>query len=130
MAAQWQHRKLMNKITSGSSPTNSLQKLTRLNPIPKFAYVILTRQNSYVSVVGEAEVVTDPAKIKELWNPTLKAWFPKGLDDPKLALLKVKALSAEYWDATSSTMQIAYNMVKSTLTGHYDQGDHGKVDLQ
>jgi general stress protein 26 len=32
-------------------------------------------KNSYVSVSGKAELVRDPAKIRELWRPMLKAWF-------------------------------------------------------
>ena len=45
--------------------------------------------NVYVSVSGRAAVVKDRQKIEELWNPILKAWFPEGLDDPTLCLLKV-----------------------------------------
>ena len=45
---------------------------------------------SYVSLSGTAQVVRDKAKAKELWNPFVKAWFPKGLDDPNLALLRVQ----------------------------------------
>jgi general stress protein 26 len=30
---------------------------------------------SYVSISGRAEVVTDKAKARELWNPYLKAWL-------------------------------------------------------
>src|SRR3978361_2088143 len=44
--------------------------------------------NRYVSVSGTGRIVTDRAKIKELWSPVLKAWFPKGIDDPEIALLK------------------------------------------
>jgi general stress protein 26 len=50
----------------------------------------------YVSVSGTARLVRDPRKIKELWNPAYKAWFPQGLDDPELALLRVEAERAEY----------------------------------
>jgi general stress protein 26 len=34
----------------------------------------------------------------------MKAWFPDGLDDPDLALLRVHVEAAEYWDSPSSTM--------------------------
>src|SRR5918912_1162828 len=44
----------------------------------------------YVSVSGRAQLVRDPAKVKELWGPAYKAWFPKGPDDPELALLRVE----------------------------------------
>lgn len=31
------------------------------------------------------------------------SWFPKGLDEPDIALLKVVLLKAEYWSATKAT---------------------------
>jgi general stress protein 26 len=56
----------------------------------------------YVSLSGTAELVQDRAKIQELWLPELKAWFPQELDEPDIALLKVTASKAEYWDAPAS----------------------------
>src|SRR3954464_1882509 len=44
---------------------------------------------TYVSVSGKASVVQDRAKAERLWSPSYKAWFPMGLDDPTLALLKI-----------------------------------------
>lgn len=38
---------------------------------------------------------------KELWKPMLRIWFAIGENDPNLALLKVDATQAEYWDARS-----------------------------
>ena len=55
----------------------------------------------YVSVSGDAEIVQDRAKMEELWSALYKAWFPKGLDDPDLCLLKVEVNNAEYWEAPS-----------------------------
>src|SRR5919112_3962266 len=43
----------------------------------------------YVSVSGTCEVTRDRAKMQELWNPVFKAWFPNGLDEPNIGLLKV-----------------------------------------
>ena len=57
----------------------------------------------YISVSGRARLVQDRSKAEELWNPAFKAWFPQGLDDSQLALLKVEVDHAEYWDAPSST---------------------------
>jgi general stress protein 26 len=86
--------------------------------------------NTYVSVSGTAELVQDKAKIEELWNPILKAWFPKGLEDPTLCLLKVTVEQAEYWDASSSTLVQIVGFVKALVTGQQaDGGDHGKVNL-
>lgn len=54
--------------------------------------------HTYVSVSGTAVVLNDRGKMKELWSPVYKAYFPEGLDDPKLRLLKVHVSEAEYWE--------------------------------
>src|SRR4051812_22524785 len=84
--------------------------------------------NAYVSVSGTARLVTDKAKVKELWNPAYKAWFPKGTEDPDVALLRVDVEGAEYWDAPSSAMAHLYGMAKAAVTGRpANVGDHKKV---
>jgi len=40
--------------------------------------------------------VRDEATAKELWNVFAQAWFPEGVDDPHLALLRVDIEQAEY----------------------------------
>lgn len=73
--------------------------------------------NTYLSLCGDAEIVEDPEKEKELWNPLLKAWFPEGLDDPRLVLIRVKIHSFEYWDNTSSALVLLVGFAKAVLTG-------------
>ncbi|MCY7353176.1 MAG: pyridoxamine 5'-phosphate oxidase family protein [Cytophagaceae bacterium] len=86
--------------------------------------------NTYVCLSGEAELVTDRQKMEELFNPMVRAWFPKGLEDPDLALLKVSSQEAEYWDSSSSKMVTAFNVLKALVTGtEYKEGEHGKVKL-
>ncbi len=86
--------------------------------------------NAYVSVSGTAEIVHDKAKMEELWNPVLKAWFPKGLDDPHICLMKVNAEQAEYWDSSSSTFVQIFGFVKAMATGQRaDGGENEKVNL-
>ncbi len=85
----------------------------------------------YVSISGRANLVRDRAKAKELWNEPLKAWFPKGPEDPDLALLKVDTEKAEYWDTPSSTMVHLIGYVKATLTGEpYHPGTNEKITLE
>lgn len=85
----------------------------------------------FVSVSGRAVLVTDPAKIRELWTPYLKAWFPKGIDDPELALLKVSVEKAEYWEGPASKIVQLLGFAKAALTGQqYDVGEHEKLNLQ
>ena len=86
--------------------------------------------NRYVSISGRAEVVKDRAKIEELWNPVLKAWFPEGVDDPSLCLLKIPVEQAEYWDAPSSRIVQLFEMVKAIATGtEADYGENEKIKL-
>jgi general stress protein 26 len=89
-----------------------------------------TTRDRYVSVSGTGRVVRDRTKIHELWDPTLKAWFPKGVDDPDIALLCVSVSKAEYWDTPNKRMVQLVGFVKSVLTGEpYRPGGHEKIDL-
>jgi general stress protein 26 len=86
--------------------------------------------STYVSVSGRAEIVRDRAKMEELWSPILKAWFPEGLDDPHLCLLKVTAEQAEYWESSSGKVVQLLGFVKAIATGEQaDWGENRKVDL-
>ena len=86
--------------------------------------------NLYVSVSGKAQITDDRAKEEELWNPTLKAWFPDGLDDPHLTLIRVSTDQAEYWDSPSSNMVQLYGFVKAAVTGEKaDPGENEKLNL-
>jgi general stress protein 26 len=59
-------------------------------------------EQQYVSISGTAELVEDRNKMRELWKPELQTWFPKGLDEPDIALLKVNINQVNYWDSVSS----------------------------
>ncbi len=113
-------------LTSRSShKTEELQKHPNVN----VSYADAKAQ-SYVSVVGTASLVDDPAVKEDLWSPIAKAWFPKGLEDPDLTVLKVQIKEAEYWDSSSSKMVQAYHIAKALITGEQsDEGDHGKVTM-
>jgi general stress protein 26 len=84
----------------------------------------------YVSITGRGAIVDNRAKAKELWTEAMRTWFPKGVDDPDLILIKVHAERAQYWDAPSSAVVYAYGYVKARLTGERpDPGESGKVRL-
>lgn len=88
------------------------------------------KDQKYVSVSGTGELVRDRAKIEELWNPLFKAWFPQGLDDPDLALLKVSVQKAEYWDSPSSKAVRLFGFAKALVTGKQigNPGDNAKIE--
>jgi general stress protein 26 len=86
--------------------------------------------NTYVSVSGRAEMSKDRAKMEELWNPILKAWFPDGLDDPDICLMKVTAEKGEYWEASSGKLVELYSFAKALVTGQQaDYGENRKLEL-
>ncbi len=85
---------------------------------------------NYVSLSGTASLVRDGGAITEHWSEVMRTWFPKGKDDPDIALLKVHVTQAEYWDAPNSTMLHAYGYVKAALTGQSPQpGGNEKITL-
>ena len=86
--------------------------------------------NVYVSVSGRARLVNDREKAKELWNPFYRTWFPEGLNDPDLVLLKIEVDRAEYWDAPNGIVTHLFGVVKAMATGQRpDMGDHQKLRL-
>lgn len=90
-----------------------------------------TRTQTYVSFSGTARIVRDKAKIKELYKPVLNAWFPKGTEEPDIALLEVTAEKAEFWDSPSGFIATTVGLIKSAATGTPpgQMGDHEKVAL-
>jgi general stress protein 26 len=90
-----------------------------------------TSADSYVSVAGTASVIDDIAKKQQLWSKMVEAWFPKGINDPDLALVRVKISHADYWDVKSSKLVQLYKMAKAAITGKppTDMGEHAEVKM-
>lgn len=110
--------------SSNSHKANEIERTPNVN-----VSFIDTDQQHYVSISGDAELVRDKQKIKELWKPVLKAWFPDGPDQPDVALLKVKVKKAEYWDTPSSTIAQAISFVSAIFTGkQVEMGENKKLD--
>jgi len=84
----------------------------------------------YVSVSGHATIVHDPARMKALWNPTYRAWFPGGPDDPDSAVLTVHIDRVEYWDVPSSRLVRLWGVVRALATGEVaEAGDHQTIEF-
>ncbi len=86
----------------------------------------------YVSVFGTAEIVRDKDRIVEKWSEPLRAWFPGGSDDPRIALIRVHPIKGEFWDGPSSTVLHLYGYVRAAVTGQppSDLGEQEKVNLR
>ncbi|MBB5233288.1 pyridoxamine 5'-phosphate oxidase family protein [Deinococcus budaensis] len=89
------------------------------------------QKNLWVNVTGTAEVVDDRAKMQELWEAPLKAFFPDGVDDPNLTLLKVTPARAEYWDGPSSSIGRIVAFARTLASGgKTPPGKDVKLDLE
>ncbi len=108
---------------------NVSQKVDEIEQNKQISLAIMSEsKNIYLMIHGKAELSYDYSKMKELWNPFMKAWFPEGLEDPDIILIKVIPSEASYWDSSASKMVVLFNMVKAIVTGkEYNEGKHGKI---
>ena len=90
----------------------------------------------YVSVSGHAHVTQDKSMIHELYKPDWKAWLGDeggerdgGPDDPRIALIEVKADSAYYLKSTAPRLVALFEVAKAIVTGNPPKaGDMGELD--
>jgi len=63
------------------------------------ALAILTSKDHelFATVGGNLVRERDPGTIERLWNPWVAAWFPGGINDPKVRLLRMDTTGAEIW---------------------------------
>ena len=66
--------------------------------------------------------------MKELWSPVYKAYFPEGLDDPALRLLKVNVHKAEYWES-HGLIRTAIGFVKALAGQEAEMGENERLNL-
>ena len=89
-------------------------------------------RNTYVVINGMASLVKDKAKMEHLFNSTVKSFFPKGLDDPSLALLRVKPYEAEYWTNHQDEGMLRFMGILGSspvADEELHHGEHGKINL-
>lgn len=86
-------------------------------------------KNTFITVNGKAKLINDQVRKEAYFSPAVKAWFPDGLEDPRLILISVEPETAEYWEGTSKVV-VAFNMLKAIVTGdEYDAGKHDKINF-
>ncbi len=103
--------------------------------IPRQVLVVCQKDHSrYLSLSGSAELVSSPAKVRELWKESYRSWFPRGAEDPELVLIAVRPEEAEYWDNRGlNGVRYAFESIKAYATGSRPQvqegEQHGRVPL-
>jgi general stress protein 26 len=75
------------------------------------------KDGAYLQLLGSASIVEDREKLKELYTTLQRTWFPKGVDDPDITLVRFDATEGNYWDSHNSLMRLAVAFAKSILIG-------------
>lgn len=91
--------------------------------------VSLSSDDAWVSLAGRAELVDDLERLKEYWSPSVEAWFPDGPEDPAVTLLRVDAISGEYWGSAGGRTSTLISLITSKLTGKTYEPRNEKLDL-
>jgi general stress protein 26 len=107
---------------------------TKLKEIASGASASLLFQSdaagAYLQLVGRATEDRDAAKMAELYTPRVTTWFPGGLADPHLTLVRFDAERGSFWDTPGGIVRALAAFTKAILTGTPAAvGAKGAVDL-
>lgn len=81
--------------------------------------------SQFVSIYGEADILTDDKSIETAWTPLAKAWYPGGKDDIFVTAIKVHPIEAHYWDTKNGKMISLIKMAAAAITGKAMDPDNG-----
>jgi general stress protein 26 len=127
---------LLERLEPGGSLTFlthlSSQKVHEVARDPRVNVSFVSdKGDHYVSVSGVGAATHDPARMHDLWNPTYRAWFPHGPDDPDCAILTIDIEQIEYWDVPTSRLVRLWCAVKALVTGQVvEAGEHQTRELR
>ena len=113
-------------LTRGSSE--------KVSEVEEDRHVTLTfaepKDSKYVTLKGAGTISNDRAKIKDLWSPMYKAWFPGGEDDPDIAVMRVDVRTADYWEASASKLVVmAKYAIAAASGGSVPVGESGHITV-
>jgi general stress protein 26 len=77
----------------------------------------------FLSLTGVGELVRERTKLEELWATEVEAWFPLGLNDPNLTLLRFSPARAEFWT-------VKHDIGARKPERRSDFWEHDKLELQ
>jgi|SRR5687767_3040448 len=106
----------------------------KIREIERDPRVYLSFQNEqehrYLQLAGTATLVTDRSKMRELYSPDVKAWFPDGVDDPHLLLIRIDVTNGTFWESPGGVVHVLASLTKSVVTGTPGKsGRSGTIDL-
>jgi general stress protein 26 len=75
---------------------------------------VLFTEKSHVSLSGRAEIVENDLKKKVYWDKTEEKFFETTYEDPEIVMIKIDALSAEFWDSVSRMPSVFKTVIPLT----------------
>ncbi|TID22231.1 U3 small nucleolar RNA-associated protein 22 [Venturia nashicola] len=89
----------------------------------------ITSGGEWASISGKAEIVSDRETVRKYYSQQLKAWLGDlgdgkhdgGPDDPRIVLIKVKAVTAQYAISNRTAVGSLIEVAKGTITGEAAQ---------
>ncbi len=73
--------------------------------------------SDFLELNGHAVVSYDRKKIEELWDPTAKAWFAGGIDDPGISVIQFIPDTGYYWDNKHGNTIAGIKVLISAVSG-------------
>jgi general stress protein 26 len=94
----------------------SSAKVGQVATASRVAVTFAGPDGTYLAIAGQATASQDRAMVARLWNPTYRAWFPSGVDDPDITVLRVTMDHADYWEAPTSRVVRLIQAIKAVVT--------------
>jgi general stress protein 26 len=107
-------------------------KVSEIEHDPR-ALVTFQGHARYVSAVGGIHIVKDKFEIRQMWQESWRVWFPHGLDDSSICLLRFEIYQGEYWNmAGASGVKYLFEAARAYLSGRQpvlDTAQHACVEM-
>ena len=78
---------------------------------------------AWISISAIARTVRDRDELKRIWKPEWSAWLPGGPEHADAALLKLRVVNAQYWEATGGRARVLYDELKAAIRGEPASGE-------
>jgi general stress protein 26 len=104
---------------SESGKTDDLKAASEVN------IGFLNSSGEWASISGKADIVSDREAVRKHYSPSLKAWLGDlgdgkhdgGPEDPRIILIKVKAITAQYAISKRTAVGSLVEVAKGVVTG-------------
>lgn len=93
--------------------------------------VMLQSSTTYVSLQGTAAISNDRERIKALYSPAWKIWYPEGPEQADIRLIKFKPKHGEYWDFSGTKgLTFGWQVISSLVSGEKTPDHEDKLNAE